>query len=93
MGKVCLATVEALEAAGSWLYLVLTKFWRRGRLLLEKSSCCWELSGAESPSVLALACGKVCMDEENMEKGLSRDKELWHSSHIPADELCHVRHS
>lgn len=93
MGKVCLATTEAPEAAGSWLYLVLTKFWRRGRLLLEKASCCWELSVAESPSVLALACGKVCMDEVDMEKGVSRDKELWHSCHIPADELCHVRHS
>lgn len=33
------------------------------------------------------------MGEVDMEKGLSRDKELWHSSHIPADELCQVRHS
>ena len=73
----------------SCLYLVLNKFWRRGRLLLEKASCC----AVESPSVCTLGRGKVCTDNVDLGKGLSRGKEPCHASHLPTDEMCHAGQS
>lgn len=74
----------------SCLYLVLNKFWRRGRLLLEKASCCCKCVAAESPSAVALGRGKVCADNVDLGKGLSRGEEPCHASHLPADEMCHT---
>ena len=78
----------------SCLYLVLNKFWRRGRLLLEKASCCRECAVADSPSAFALGRGKVCRDSVHLGKGLSGGKEPCQASHLPAcrrDASCRAK--
>lgn len=77
----------------SCLYLVLNKFRRRGIILLEKASCCWECTAAESPSAFALGHGEVCTDNIGLGKGLNRGKEPCHIYYLPADEVCHTGQS
>lgn len=43
--------------------------------MLEKASCCWERAAALLPSAFALGCGKVCTDNVDLGKGLSRGEE------------------